>query len=67
MIHLKWEDKPTGRKVECISNVAKKYKVNNMLTVGSKYDVINETDEFIFIIDNSDRVAGFVKEYFKQI
>ncbi len=65
MIHLTWENKSTNRQVECISNEAKKYKVNNMLTVGKMYDVINETEEFIFIKDNSDRVAGYVKEYFK--
>ncbi|HLR42343.1 MAG TPA: DUF6501 family protein [Pseudogracilibacillus sp.] len=67
MIHLNWEKNEVIKKVKCVHANAKKYKVNNKLTVGKEYDVINETDEFIFIIDNSDRVAGFYKEYFETI
>lgn len=65
MIHLNWEKNTTDKQVKCIHSVAKKYKVNNMLTVDKVYDVINETEEFIFIIDNSKRVAGYYKEYFE--
>jgi len=67
MIHLNWKNKPIQKRVKCIHSEAKKYKVDTMLTKGKEYDVINETDEFIFIIDNSDRVAGYYKEYFKTI
>lgn len=67
MIHLNWENnKQSTKMIKCVQNEAKKYKVNSMLTVGKEYPVINETDEFIFIIDNSDRVAGYYKEYFQK-
>lgn len=64
MIHLDWENNKVIKQVLCVNSEAKKYKVNNMLTEGKKYNVINETDEFIFVIDNSNRVAGYYKEYF---
>lgn len=67
MMHLKWEKNLAQKKVKCVHAQAKKYKVNNMLTKGKEYDVINETDEFIFIIDNSNRVAGYYKEYFEVV
>lgn len=67
MIHLDWEKKEPIKRVKCVQNEAKKYKVDTMLTVGKEYPVINETEEFIFIIDNSNRVAGYHKEYFKEI
>lgn len=64
MIHKQWEDSKSERYITCVDNVAKKFKVNTMLTVGKEYKVVNETDEFIFIIDNSNRVAGYYKNYF---
>lgn len=64
---MDWENRKTNKRVRCVHTDAKRYKVNTMLTVGKEYDVINETDEFIFIIDNSGRVAGFYKEYFDSI
>jgi len=67
MIHLDWKNNPVIKRVKCIHADAKKYKVDTMLTKGKTYDVINETDEFMFIIDNSNRVAGYYKEYFKTI
>lgn len=67
MIHLNWENKETVKQIECVHAKAKKFIVNNKLTPGKKYDVKNETDEFYFIIDNSDRIAGFRKEYFKEL
>lgn len=68
MLHLSWTKEPNiTKQVECVHTTAKKYKVNNMLTKGKVYDVINETDEFIFIIDNSERVAGYLREYFKVV
>ncbi len=65
MIHLDWKNAKVKKKVICTQNNAKKYTVNKMLTVGKTYDVINETDEFIFVIDNSNRIAGYYKEYFE--
>lgn len=65
MIHLEWKNKDPIKQIKCIQNEAKKYTVADMLTVGKTYDVINETDEFIFIIDNSNRIAGYLKEYFE--
>ncbi|HIV75083.1 MAG TPA: hypothetical protein H9895_08415 [Candidatus Pseudogracilibacillus intestinigallinarum] len=67
MIHVNWEKNEVIKQVKCMHANAKKYKVNNMLTEGNVYDVINETDEFIFVIDNSKRVAGYYKEYFEEI
>ncbi|HLS23164.1 MAG TPA: DUF6501 family protein [Pseudogracilibacillus sp.] len=67
MIHYDWDKKEAIKQVKCVHTEAKKYKVDTMLTEGKVYDVINETDEFIFIIDNSNRVAGYYKEYFEEI
>lgn len=67
MIHLKWKQAPILKQVRCIHANAKKYKVNTMLTKDKVYDVINVTDEFIFIIDNSGRVGGYLKEYFTAV
>lgn len=67
MIHYDWGKKEAIKQVKCVHTEAKKYKVDTMLTEGKVYDVINETDEFIFIIDNSNRVAGYYKEYFEEI
>ncbi|WP_100010840.1 DUF6501 family protein [Lentibacillus sediminis] len=66
MIHLHWENRETIKQIECVHANAKKFVVDNKLTPGKKYDVKNETDEFYFIIDNSGRIGGFLKEYFKE-
>jgi hypothetical protein len=66
MIHLDWHDRNTMKKVKCIHTDAKKYIVNKALTVGKVYEVKNETEEFLFIIDNSGKVGGFYKEYFQD-
>lgn len=66
MIHLNWENRETIKQIECVHTNAKKFIVNKKLTPGKVYDVKNETDEFYFIIDNSNRIAGFKKEYFKE-
>jgi hypothetical protein len=67
MIHLEWHDRETQKKVKCVHTDAKKYIVNKALTVGSIYEVKNETEEFLFIIDNSGKIGGFYKEYFQDI
>lgn len=67
MIHLNWENRPTIKQIECVHANAKKYIVENKLTPGKCYDVKNETEEFYFVIDNSNRMAGFHKEYFKEL
>ncbi|MFE8699510.1 DUF6501 family protein [Cytobacillus sp. FJAT-54145] len=64
MIHLKWNERETVKKVKCVHTDAKKYIVNQKLTAGSVYEVKNETEEFYFIVDNSGRVGGFYKDYF---
>lgn len=67
-LHLEWNNHPeTIKQVKCVHTDAAKYKVNTMLTKDKLYNVINETDEFIFVIDNSNRVGGFYKEYFAEI
>lgn len=45
----------------------KKFTVADMLTIGKQYDVINETEEYYQIIDNSGLVGGYYKDYFKEI
>lgn len=67
MIHLKWGQNETIKQIECIHADAEKFVVHNKLTPGKRYDVKNETDEFYFIIDNSDRIAGYYKRYFKEV
>lgn len=67
MIHYEWDKKKPIKQVKCVHTDAKRYKVNTMLTKGKVYDVINETEEFIFIIDNSNRVGGYFKEYFAEV
>ncbi|HLR68845.1 MAG TPA: DUF6501 family protein [Virgibacillus sp.] len=67
-LHLKWNNNPeVMRQVKCVHTEAAKYKVDTMLTKDKLYDVINETEEFIFVIDNSNRVGGFYKEYFAEV
>ncbi|MBN8207726.1 hypothetical protein JI666_03085 [Bacillus sp. NTK071] len=67
MIHHSWKDKATIKKVKCVHTDAKKYMVNRVLTEGKIYDVKNETEEFLFVIDNSGKVGGFYKEYFEEL
>ncbi|MED0703652.1 DUF6501 family protein [Aeribacillus composti] len=66
MNHLLWKNKKANKKVVCLHTNAKKYMVNNVLTPGQTYDVLNETEEYYFIIDNSGKVGGFYKEYFEE-
>ncbi len=44
-----------------------KYIVKNVLTPGKEYEVKNETEEFIFVVDNTNKVGGFYKEYFEEV
>lgn len=67
MIHNNWEQNKTIKKIECMHANAKKFVVDTTLTPGKVYDVKNETEEFYFIMDNTNRIAGFKKEYFKEI
>lgn len=67
MIHLNWEERETEKKIECVHADAKKFIVHNKLTPGKHYNVKNETEEFYFIIDNSNRMGGFHKDYFKEV
>ena len=65
MIHTIWATKPTTKTVTCSQTDAKKFLVSNVLTVGKTYEVKNETEEFIFVIDNTGKVGGYYKEYFQ--
>ncbi|KXZ18170.1 hypothetical protein AXI59_17245 [Bacillus nakamurai] len=67
MIHNNWRTKETVKKVKCVHTDAKKYIVNRVLTPGKEYEVKNETEEFIFVVDNTNKVGGFYKEYFEEI
>lgn len=55
------------KKVRVINTDSEKFTVKNVLTVGREYEVINETEEYIFIIDNTGEIAGFYKDYFEEV
>lgn len=65
MLHNKWQISPTLKMVKCVHTDAKKYTVSSALTSGKMYEVKNETEEFIFVIDNTGKVGGFYKDYFE--
>lgn len=65
MIHTNWLEKETVRIVTCKHTDAEKFLVSNVLTVGQQYDVKNETDEFLFVVDNTGKVGGYYKTYFE--
>lgn len=67
MLHETWKERTPIKKVEVINTYAKKFTVSDMLTVGNQYDVINETEEYYQIIDNSGLVGGYYKTYFKEV
>ncbi|NSL50866.1 DUF6501 family protein [Calidifontibacillus erzurumensis] len=67
MINQSWQNKETIKKVKCVHTNAEKYMVNRVLTVGKTYEVKNETDEFLFIIDNTGKVGGYYKDYFEEV
>lgn len=67
MIHHTWHDSNTIKEILCVHTNAKKYLVHNALTEGKKYEVKNETEEFYFVVDNSGKVSGFYKDYFKEV
>ena len=60
-----WTTAPATRTVVCNHANAEKYLVNNVLTPGKEYEVKNETEEFIFILDNTGKVGGYYKTYFE--
>lgn len=60
-----WTTQEPIRSVVCKHTNAAKYLVNNVLTVGKEYEVKNETDEFIFVLDNTGNVGGYYKTYFE--
>lgn len=64
MLHNIWKDSPTIKTVTCKHTNAAKYLVSNVLTVGKTYQVKNETDEFLFVLDNTGNIGGYYKEYF---
>ncbi len=61
----KWKENPAIKTVVCKHTDAEKYVVNKALTVGKEYEVKNETEEFIFIVDNTGKVGGYYKTYFE--
>ena len=65
MIHNEWLTKETIRTITCKHTDAAKFLVSNVLTPGKSYEVKNETDEFIFVVDNTGKVGGFYKTYFE--
>ncbi|MFD2829299.1 DUF6501 family protein [Corticicoccus populi] len=66
MLHETWQNNDI-KKVKVAHTNAAKYKVSDMLTAGSIYTVVNETEEYIFVIDNSGKVGGYYKTYFEEV
>ena len=66
MLHEIWNDNNL-RIVKVKHTDAKKYKVSDMLTSGETYTVVNETEEYIFVKDNSGKVGGYYKIYFEEV
>ncbi|TDM04218.1 DUF6501 family protein [Macrococcus carouselicus] len=67
MLHEEWLEKEAVGQVKVLHTDAKKYKVSDMLTVGQVYDVVNETEEYYHIRDNSGKIGGYYKEYFERV
>ncbi|MDK7113877.1 DUF6501 family protein [Staphylococcus pettenkoferi] len=67
MLHEEWKSKTPIKRVKVVHTDADKFTVSDMLTVGQQYDVVNETEEYYQIIDNSGLVGGYYKTYFKEI
>lgn len=65
VIHTNWLEKPTIKTVTCKHTDAEKFLVSNMLTAGKTYEVKNETEEFLFVVDNTGKIGGFYKDYFE--
>ncbi|MBF0710283.1 MULTISPECIES: DUF6501 family protein [unclassified Gemella] len=55
------------KKVKVMNTNAEKFTVSSVLTIGKEYDVVNETEEYIFIKDNTGNIGGFYKEYFEVV
>ncbi|WP_226666634.1 DUF6501 family protein [Metabacillus litoralis] len=67
MIHKTWQTTTPVKKVKCVHTKAEKYMVDRALTAEKEYDVQNETEEFYFVIDNTGKVGGYYKDYFKVL
>ncbi|ANU23169.1 DUF6501 family protein [Planococcus donghaensis] len=65
MLHNEWLNKETIKTVTCKHTDAAKFLVSNVLTAGKEYEVKNETEEFIFVVDNTGKIGGFYKTYFE--
>ncbi|WP_069724750.1 DUF6501 family protein [Staphylococcus aureus] len=67
MLHETWKERSPIKYVDVINTDAKNFTVSDMFTVGNQYDVINATEEYYHIIDNSGLVGGYYKTYFKEV
>ncbi|HAR6191659.1 TPA: hypothetical protein I1707_002473 [Staphylococcus pseudintermedius] len=67
MLHETWKTRTPLKKVKVVHTDAKKFTVSDMLTVSETYDVVNETEEYYQIIDNSGHVGGYYKTYFEEV
>ena len=38
-----------------------------MLTVGKEYEVVNETEEYIFVVDNSGKKGSYYHDYSEEV
>lgn len=65
MLHETWENNNL-RTVKAVHTDAEKFKVSDMLTAGNEYTVVNETEEYIFVKDDSGKVGGYFKTYFED-
>ncbi|TYS18733.1 hypothetical protein FZC78_04260 [Rossellomorea vietnamensis] len=66
MIHRDWTNRPSIKTVKCKHTNAAKYKVENVLTPGKTYEVKNESEDYLFVVDDSGKMGGFYKDYFEE-
>ncbi|ARJ51836.1 DUF6501 family protein [Staphylococcus lutrae] len=67
MLQNTWKTQQLIKQVKVIHTDAKKFTVSDMLTIGETYAVVNETEEYYQIIDNSGHVGGYYKTYFEEV
>ena len=64
MLHEDWKSRTPIKQVMVVNTDAKNSQYQICLLLEKQYDVINETEEYYQIIDNSGLVGGYYKRLF---
>ncbi len=67
MAEYKWQLKEAIKQVKVKHKDSKKFNVDTSLTMDKVYDVVNETEEYLFIVDDHQKIGGFYKTYFDEV